>query len=383
MKIAHIVSTYPPYRGGMGHVAEAYVEGLRLRGHEVDVYCPAYAGTNTSQDPVYIHRLRPMFQVGNAALMPRMPELSGRYDVLHLHYPFFGGMEQLLVKLLVNAQKQPPLVVTYHMDPVAHGFKEAVFRLHERVYLPHLLRVAKKVLVSSFDYAEASALARFSWAKQKWGEHPFGVDGERFFPHHQELWRKEHHISPDACLLVFVGGMDTPHAFKGVPVLIRALAKSPTACEAVLVGDGDLRASFETLAASLGVAHRVHFLGNVSPEALPEVYAHADIHVLPSTESAEAFGLVTLEAAASGLPSVVSDLPGVRSLVLPGETGYVIEPANEQALAEVCTRLLMSPDKRRALGRAARKRVKKEFTWAYQLDRLEAVYEEVHLTHEA
>jgi rhamnosyl/mannosyltransferase len=122
------------------------------------------------------------------------------------------------------------------------------------------------------------------------------------------------------------------------------------------------------------LAGRVHFAGNVSDEDLPRYYRLADVHVLPSTGRTEAFGLVVLEAAASGVPTIASALPGVRTVVRDGETGIHVVPADAGSLRGALTTLFDRPDLRRRLGRAARARAVADFAWDPLIDRLENTY---------
>ncbi len=375
MRVLQIVSTYPPYKGGMGHVAHTYTEGLKAKGVEVEVVCPAYGQKLEEEDPKYIHRMRPLFSFGNAAFLPWIPNLK-KFDIVHIHYPFFGAVEPLLLRLFF--MKHPPkIVLTYHMDPTATGWREKFFRLHEKIILPLLVKKASRVLVSSFEYADFSALGEIPKAKQIREEFPFGVDIARFFPGENIELRKSLCIPEAEPVILFVGGMDTAHAFKGVPVFLRALSGLKKPFQAVLVGDGDLRSSFESLAASLGISARVHFLGSVKNEELPGVYRAADLHVLPSTEVAEAFGLVTLEAAASGLPSIVSDLPGVRHVIEDGVTGAVVFVGDIESLQEALSGFISNKAKCQEFGQNARKRVESKYTWDKHIDRLLDLYTKI------
>ncbi|HRH31746.1 MAG TPA: glycosyltransferase, partial [bacterium] len=145
----------------------------------------------------------------------------------------------------------------------------------------------------------------------------------------------------------------------------------------VIVGDGDMRASYEDLARALGVADRVIFAGALSDTDLVRAYKAADVHVLPSTTKSEAFGLVTLEAAASGLPSIVTNLPGVRTLVEPGVTGFVVEPNVEEELETAMAEFLHNPLLAKAMGSAARERVLDEYAQPVLASRLREVYNSV------
>lgn len=374
MKIAHVVSTYPPYRGGMGNVAHEYVERLRARGENVHVFTPRL-GAVIADDPEYVHRVPSPIHIGNAGVVPSLFRRLSGFDIVHLHYPFFGGAEPAIVrKALRDDQK---LVVTYHMDTFANGLKGLIFEAHRRALFPWLMGRADRILVSSSDYAEHCSLAALPQLAGRIEALPFGVDTERFCPEETPssfpLAGGDH---PPTVL--FVGGLDEAHVFKGVPVLLEALARIvDTPWQTLIVGDGDLRESYEADAARLRIADRVKFLGNVPDAKLPAVYRQADIHVLPSTTRGEAFGLVALEAAATAVPSIVSDLPGVRSVVLHGETGWRVPPGDIGALAEGLRVLLLDAPLRERLGLAARARALRDYAWEPLMDRLQEVYKSV------
>jgi glycosyltransferase involved in cell wall biosynthesis len=136
----------------------------------------------------------------------------------------------------------------------------------------------------------------------------------------------------------------------------------------------------ETYASLVQMRHledRVTFVGSVSEKELPEYYRTADIHVFPSTRRAEAFGLVALEAAASGIPTIASGLPGVRSVVLDGETGLLVPPEDVQALKQAIELLLTRTDLREQLGRSARKHAEAHFAWEPLITNLEQTYKSV------
>ncbi len=354
MKIAQVTPVYPPYRGGMGSVAYEYTERLRALGHEVEVFTPAW-------------------KIGNAGFFsPQQLRRLNAFDVVHLHYPLYGGAEQVALFC------RRPIVLTYHMDARARGIKGLVFRLHRTLIQPLILLRAKKILVSSLDYAAASALRRFR-RLARLVELPFGVDIRRFHPvatGEEAMLRTQLAIPANAPVLVFVGGLDTAHAFKGVPTLLQSfLLLSPSfSAHLVIIGDGDLRAGFEASVSS----DRVHFVGSRSPEELPTCYRLATMHLFPSTSSAEAFGLVALEAAASGIPTIASDLPGVRTVVKDGQTGLLVPPGDASALTRAIDQLLNDEVFCGKLGANARKRVVEEYDWDRLLERLITVYEDCH-----
>jgi glycosyltransferase involved in cell wall biosynthesis len=230
------------------------------------------------------------------------------------------------------------------MDAVADGVRGELFHLHARIVLPCIIASANRVLVSSTDYASHSALAGIGNVLSRVEVHPFGVDTERFHPGHEPALRERLGIALDETMVIFVSRLDPAHHFKGLPILLDAWTRLRRhGWRLVVVGEGSQRHGFEQLAASLRIADRVSFAGDVSDADLPAYYRAADVHVCPSTAAAEAFSLVTLEAAASGIPTVASSLPGVRTVVVHGETGVHVAPSDPVSLGLVLESLVNGP----------------------------------------
>jgi glycosyltransferase involved in cell wall biosynthesis len=121
----------------------------------------------------------------------------------------------------------------------------------------------------------------------------------------------------------------------------------------VLVGDGEARRQVEAMFAPLG--KRVTLTGAVPPAQLPAIYAAADLYVWPACN--EAYGMAPLEAQGAGLPVVAGREGGVADVVADGRTGLLVEPRSPAALAAAVRELLLDPERRCALGRAAQARV--------------------------
>jgi hypothetical protein len=209
-------------------------------------------------------------------------------------------------------------------------------------------------------------------------EHAFGVDLERFKPGEEDALKEDLGIKKKTPVLLFVGGLDAAHAFKGVQEMIEALEQiKQHDWHLVIVGDGNLKETYRANAEANGLADRITFAGSVSNEDLPRYYRMADMHLFPSTKRAEAFGLVAMEAAASGVPSIASDLPGVRTVVLDGDTGLLVPPANVEELKNAILLLLEQVDLRERLGLSARKQAEQRYAWEPLIDRLEETYASV------
>ncbi len=374
LRVAQVVPVYPPHRGGMGQVAHEYTTGLRARGHQVHVFTPHHAAAPSAADGV--NHLAAPLRAGNAAFVPSLAWRLHGFDIVHLHYPFFGGVEPILAWKLLHPRQ--PLVVSYVMDPTASGVRGALFRAHRRLVLPRMLGCADRVLVSTDDYVRSSAVRAYTGRTPQIEVHPYGVDAVRFSPGVDPELRVRFGINASEPVLLFVAALDRAHHFKGLPVLLEALvATRALPWHLVVVGDGDLRREYAELAARTGLGDRIHFAGDVSDADLPRYYRMADVHVFPSTGGSEAFGLVTLEAAASGLPTIVSALPGVRTVVIDHETGLHVPPRDVGRLGDAIRLLIEDGGLRARLGAAARRRAEAHFGWDARIAHLERTYVEV------
>lgn len=399
MRIAHIVCTYPPYYGGMGNVAYQTVSELAKLGHYVEVFTPQFFDANfvETKEPtdkltesiqnqkkeednlnVVARRLKPLVQKGNAAYIPQVKKELDNFDLVHLHYPFYGVANMVRKWKLKNPQI--PLVITYHMDNRSPGWLGLYFKYYSAFWMPKILASADLLLGSSFDYIKNSN-ASFSLEKykNKWQELPFGVDVERFQPRTRaEALFKRHELDINLPTILFVGGMDQAHYFKGISVLLKAvkiLKKNNFYLQVVLVGDGELRTEFEIQAKIMGLSDRVKFVGAINDSELPYYYNMADLTVLPSTNQAEAFGMVLLESYASGVPVVASDLPGVRSVA--EEAGLVFTPGDSEALAENIIGYFDEKTDREVWSDRARQVAEDKFSWSVIIAKLDEYYQQL------
>jgi phosphatidyl-myo-inositol dimannoside synthase len=171
--------------------------------------------------------------------------------------------------------------------------------------------------------------------------------------------------------------------YKGHDVLLRSVALMKERLPSVrwlVVGDGPLRPELERLAARLGVAEHVHFLGAVSDAERDAVLRRADVFAMPSrlprSGGGEGFGIAYLEAASHGTPVVAGNVAGALDAVVDGETGFLVDPEDPGAVAEALVRLLTDPALARRMGEAGAARAR-DFSWRAVARRVEAVLVEV------
>lgn len=176
----------------------------------------------------------------------------------------------------------------------------------------------------------------------------------------REAARSRLGVSADVPLIISVSRLVSR---KGLGVLVRVMEKLPEA-HLVIIGSGPER---ERLAAQVVAFNgRVRIISDASDEQRDEWYAAADVFsLLPRDEGddVEGFGIVFLEAAARGLPSVAGCSGGVPEAVLDNVTGYLVDPLDEDAIASALKRLLDDATLRISMGREARARVERDFRW--------------------
>ncbi|MEK7097406.1 MAG: glycosyltransferase family 4 protein, partial [Patescibacteria group bacterium] len=287
-------------------------------------------------------------------------------DILKMNYSCRKLFYFLLKKIFSKKMK---LIAHYHMDTMASGFKCLIFKLSARLILPLIIKSADAVTCASLDYVENSDAGVFyKKYKEKFFETGFGVDLEKFRPARSAISEKN---------ILFVGGLDSAHYFKGVDVLLEAfkiISSEFPDCNLTIAGDGDRRECYVNMAEDLAVADKVRFLGKVGGDELAELYRDCAFLVLPSVNKSEAYGLVLLEAIASGKPVIASNLPGVRSVFEKGKQGLLAEPGNIGDLAERMRELLVDDRLREEMGREARILAEEKYSWGRVGEMLEEVY---------
>ena len=190
--------------------------------------------------------------------------------------------------------------------------------------------------------------------------------------------RLELGVPPDAFTVALLGRISV---WKGQEVLIRALASVPGAVGLIAGapwrGEERLQRELEELAASLGVADRVRFLG--FRDDVGTVMAAADVIAVPSTQP-DPLPNAALEAAAAGACVVASDHGGLPEIVDHGRTGVLVAPGNPAALADALVELRDDPERRAALGAAAREDVTARFGPQRLVDEMQSLYDELTAT---
>jgi glycosyltransferase involved in cell wall biosynthesis len=218
---------------------------------------------------------------------------------------------------------------------------------------------------------------------------PSAVDVETFRPVPRDEARRALRLDTQELIVVYVGRMlprkDVRNLVRAVALLTRQedCVRPPLPPIRLLLVGGETRepdpartpeiGELQRLAAELGIADRVTFAGKQQQDVLRYFYSAGD--VAATTPWYEPFGLTPLEAMACGRPVIGSAVGGITYTIADGETGFLVPPRDPEALAACLQRLLAQPERRARMGRAARARVERDFTWPTVATRTAALYQ--------
>jgi rhamnosyl/mannosyltransferase len=307
--------------------------------------------------------------VASVAVAPSLPLLARRlhrehrFDIVHLHFP--DPLGQLAAMALPRAVKR---VISWHSDIVKQRAALALYR----PLLDPFVRDADAIIGATPQHFSASEQMAAGRPGQIREVIPYGFDAGAFaWSDVARTRRAALAAAPPARPVVFTVGRHV--YYKGFEVLIRALRTVDA--ELWIGGRGPMTERYRAAAQEAGVADRVRFLGFVPDEELVAYYDACDVFCMPSTERAEQFGLVQLEAMHCGKPVVVTRLgTGVEYVTRDGVNGLLVAPRDEAALAAALNRLLADPALRRQYGEEGRQRVATEFSVQQMVDKTVALY---------
>ncbi len=367
MKICHLGKFYPPARGGVETQVQILARGQAALGAEVSVVCVNHLDTQgrdvtwrslgqsssqTDRDHgVTVYRLGKLASFQRLEVCPGLPGLIRRLArdpemIFHLHVPNVS----MLLTAATCIPARNPIFVGYHSDIL----RQKVLLYALRPFQRAVFRRAKAIFPTSEAYAQASrVLAPY---RQKLKVLPLGLELETFDQPPAEVREQAARMRRelDGPIWLCVGRLIY---YKALDVALRALVQVPGTL--LVVGTGPLRQELQKLAERLGVAGRVRWMGNASQVELQAAYRAATAFWLTSNERTEAFGVVQLEAMASGCPVINTAIPGsgVASVSLHMQTGLTVNPGDPGAFADAALQLLDNEELRQKMSLAGPARV--------------------------
>src|ERR1039458_6113560 len=364
LKVLHVGKFYPPHMGGIETHLQALCGELRK---SIDLHVLVASddgrGGEEMREGVAVSRIPTRLTVSSSPLCPGMIARirDSDADIIHIHLP-----NPTAVLAYLASRHRGRLVMTYHSDTVRQKVLGALFE----PWLHSALRRSSAIIATSQAYQDSSrVLARY---RDRCHVIPYGIALEDF----------EQCDSTAVCelrqrygerLVISVGRLVY---YKGFEYLIRAMLQVQG--RLLIIGDGPLRAKLQDLTASLGLAGKVIFAGEIGNDKIVPYYHAADVFALASVARSEAFGIVQIEAMASGLPVVNTHLDsGVPFVSLHAETGFTVPPSDSEALARAINRLLEDQDLRQSFSSAALQRARTEFSLEAMTSRTLALYDTI------
>ncbi len=366
MKILQTPARFYPYTGGVENYTYNLSRELVKLGHEVSVICANEPKSDIKEiDGIKLKKLDFIGKIANTNITPTLPFsiLNEDFDILHTHLPTPWSADWSAV---VSFVKKKPLVLTYHNDIVGDGTASYIAKGYNLTALKFILKRASKIIITHSNYIEFSPYLKEY--KENIEIVPVGVDVARFNPVETEV----------NGTIFFLSLLDEFHRYKGLDHLLDALKLVKMEILRVKLkvgGGGKLLHYYREKAASLGLEDNVEFLGYISEERIPEHYANCNLFVLPSiSASQEGFGIVLLEALASGIPVVSTDIVGMAEDIEKYNTGIVVKPGDTKALADAIVRIMQDKKEAERMGERGRKLVKERYTWEKVCKDMEDIY---------
>ncbi len=317
-----------------------------------------------------IYDCLPEFQ---ANILAFMKNDGADYDIIRSHY-----WTSALVAERLKKQLGIPHIVTFHtlgaVKNLASGTQEE----------PELRIQSEKAIINTVDCIVTSTqegknnlIRLYGSTPEKVRVIPAGVDLDLFYPTDREEARRKLALEEYRRVLLFAGRLQP---FKGLELLLHAMTYLPNhGTTRLLVVGGNAGKTNElvkmnSLVSELGISNMVGFVGAVEHDRMPTFYNAADICIVPSYH--ESFGMVAVEALASGTPVLASRVGGLATIVKDGETGYLFDERSPEVLATYLCLLMSENEIRESMAKSARQSVMK-YNWSSTAQCLFQVYLEL------
>lgn len=378
-RICHLAKYYPPVPGGIETHVQTLARAQADMGAEVSVLCVNGLNEKKSQslrtktineldNNVQVTSLGRAFSFARFDICPDLPrkinELANRPNtILHLHTP-----NPTMLAALMTLRKRTPLVITHHSDIIKQRVLKYAFRPIEHFVYSQ----ASRILTTSSEYISGSKFLRLY--KNNLSYLPLGLDCSDYLHPSKAALAYTHHLKDkyDSPIWLSVGRLVY---YKALHVAIEALTFVPG--KLIIIGTGPLEKELKEQAKKLGVEDRIVWLGRVSADQLVGAYHAATALWFPSNARSEGFGLVQVEAMASGCPVINANIPcsGVSWVSRHGKEGLTVPMNDSMTLAWAAKRLLDEPGLRNRLAIASRDRASQEFDHMTMAKRSFEIYE--------
>jgi len=364
MRVAIFTETFLPKIDGIVTVVCLLLDHLAARGIEAVVVAPRMGVDRYRNMPVITVPGIPFpfyreIRVGPANLATYRQLQQFQPQIAHFFHPILIGTPGLLMARRLGI----PTIASFHLD------LSRAARYYGLGIVSPLSRLATRVVFNAAD-ARLAPSRRMQQELTALGLRDVGlwrrgVDSERFHPRFRchDMRRQLSDDHPDDTLLLYVGRVSHEKQLDHLKPVLERVPHTRLA----IIGDGPARAALGARFSGLPVK----FVGYLQGDALSSAYASADCFVFPSSH--ETFGLVVTEALASGTPVVAYRVGGVEDVVEEGVTGFSYAVGDIKGLVDGVRQIAADPDRRAAMGRAARA-LAETLSWSSVMDDMVALY---------
>ncbi len=372
MKIG--ITCYPVY-GGSGVVATELGKALAARGHEIHfiAYSLPFRLSNVTGN-IFFHEVNissyPLFEYPpySLALTSKMVDVAlyEELDLLHVHYAIPHATSAVLARQILDERlKNVPVITTLHGTDITIVGQDPSFR----PVVAYSINQSDGVTAVS-DYLKNETYKHFDIEKDI-EVIPNFIDTESFYRSEKDYFRRA--LCPNGeKVLIHVSNFRPVKRAQDVVRVLYNLREAELPVKLLLVGDGPDRMPAEHLARELGVQEDVRFLGKQDP--VMEILSVADVFLMPS--GSETFGLAALEAMACEVPVVCSDIGGLPELVEHGESGFLCDLGDIDAMTEYTRELITDDELHQRMSKGARERAH-HFDVKRVIPRYESYYESI------
>jgi len=378
MKIALCSDWYYPKIGGIATHIKGLAKYLSRLGHEVQIITIKNFEEKYKDEDGNVIRLNASTIPGIQILSPldlkqiKRVILEEKFDIIHGHHAFTPIS---LYSVSLASKHGFPTVLTAHSLGMGYQYG-IVWKTLKPVLYPVKRAFDKADKIIAVSEAVRQFMSHIASHPEKIEVIPNGIDLEQFIcSSNGKRFRRELDLPLDAPIVLFVGRFSIR---KGVHVLIDAfkhVVKEIPDARLLIAGKGFLKEYLKHRVKVNKITDNVNFLGCISGKVLAKFYAASDIFVCPSV-FAEAFGIVILEAMASGKPVITTKVGGIPEIIDHEVNGLLVEPHDVKELSNAIIRLLSDKKERLEMGRNARRKVEEYYDWKKLVFEVLSVYEE-------
>ncbi len=311
-----------------------------------------------------------------------LPSLSSRFPDRVIDFPAaYSAFSRILTRLNPDLVHAGPVHGGAFISAVKGGLPLVTMSWGSDILLEATRGWRRRAAVYALEHSDVficdcdavkRAAVQMGVPERRVVQFPWGVDLEEFRPNSSR--DDHHHTSRDGGFILL--STRTLEPLYGVDIIveafIRASREEPT-LRLVILGDGSQRASLERRLAEAGLSDRVVFEGQVSHEDLPGYFQESDLYLSASHSDGSSVSL--LEAMASGLPALVSDIPGNKEWVIPGENGWLFRDDDAGGLADGMVSAARAKSELAPMGASGRRMVESRADWRKNKQLLEAAYQ--------